>query len=136
MYVSWKDEYSVDVDIFDEQHKKLFEMINELHACTLGVRDPMRITAIIDELTEYTSFHFSAEERAMRRCEYPEYDLHLQQHHDFKDKVFQVFIDNAAGREVDLEAVLAFLVGWLKRHIGGTDKNYTKHFSDMGYSVV
>ena len=74
--LEWDDKYSVGISIIDEQHKKLFDLINRtLYAKELGYnKEALRV--ILEGMTYYTLKHFKTEENYMKEFNYPEYQSH------------------------------------------------------------
>ena len=64
--MKWKDEYSVGIDVIDEQHKKLFE-ISEVLANAIEINE---IKDILLFLENYMEFHFNTEEALMKKYGY------------------------------------------------------------------
>jgi len=125
----WKSEFSVGVDLFDSHHKKLIELINSLHGAMRKGHGREVVSEIVAELALYTKYHFTEEERRMRRYGYSGYDLHRVEHEFFVEKIkgFVVKLDaDNAGLSLTL---LKFLGDWLISHIQKTDKRYTVLFS-------
>ena len=74
--IEWKPEYNVHIDTIDQQHKKLVAIINELYELLTdetGVKE--YISKIIDDLKEYTIYHFSTEEDLMKNSSHPNFLL-------------------------------------------------------------
>lgn len=69
--VTWDESYSVKVSQCDVDHKKLFELINALHdAMSAGDRKSV-VAQVIDELTDYATYHFATEEAMFEKTKYP-----------------------------------------------------------------
>ena len=71
--LTWRDEYSVGVDILDKQHQMLFEIGNR--AIKIIQDDLLShcyedIMVIFEELKNYTIFHFKTEEEYMIQINY------------------------------------------------------------------
>ena len=78
-YLKWTMAYSVDVPEIDEQHKRLFALVNDLHHAMKTGKDK-DLARIIDAVVDYTDYHFKAEEELLRSCAYPEFDEHKEMH--------------------------------------------------------
>ena len=77
---TWNDSYSVKVAMCDQQHKKLFDIINRLaDAMRLGKGDDV-FSKTVGELLQYTRTHFQQEEALMRKANYPELASHQGAH--------------------------------------------------------
>ena len=126
---SWKDEYSIGVPAVDTQHRRLFEIAGEMHALLNNelVTDKYdQIMEIINELSDYTVYHFKAEEQYMQSTSYRKFLSHKALHQDFLDKLSEVDpeqIDN--GQNTYLRGILAFVCNWLVEHILQEDKQIT-----------
>lgn len=130
--VQWSDDYSVDIQEIDEQHKCIVMYINELYEA-LAKKDSRDLVAdIIQKLAEYTKIHFAVEETLMRIFHYEGYEPHKAIH----DKIVQQVLayqgkfiggDDKVGMEL-----LMFLKGWLFEHINKVDKQYVEAFHAAG----
>lgn len=127
----WSKEYEVGVPEIDEQHQRLFKMINDLNeAMTLG-RGKDVLDRILTGLVDYTARHFKTEEMYMDKAGYPELDSHREVHVRLTDKVHEM-VDRYKTGEVGLGIeLLNFLQDWLKKHILGTDKKYAPYLAGL-----
>ena len=78
MIIEWNETFSVGVQLFDDQHKKLFAMVNGLEVGMKNGDDHAAIEEVLNGLVEYTVTHFTEEEREMRERGYPGYEDHLE----------------------------------------------------------
>lgn len=125
--IKWRDSYSVGVEQFDNEHRKLVELANKMFVV---VRDKQGIMALSDSvarLIDYTQFHFASEEAAMEKANFPDLKAHKQLHKKLGQEV-TVFRERlqTEGEAVSTE-VYHFLRDWLLVHIVEEDKKYT-HF--------
>jgi hemerythrin len=128
----WNDSYSVRVDQFDAQHRKLFEIVNSLaDSMRLGKGDDV-IREVVGQLAVYTRTHFLQEEVAMRQTGYPEFASHQAQHNKLMADVEEYKADLDQGRKPNSIAVLNFLQNWLVQHIQKSDKKYSDHLNAHG----
>ncbi len=118
----WKQEYSIDHSEIDTQHKRLFELANELHkAMTLG-QGKAALSTTLANLISYTKQHFASEERLMQMDHYPDYVQHKAKHDELTAQVIQFQNDFSTGRIGVTIGLLQFLKDWLQHHIGETDR--------------
>lgn len=132
MYVEWKDEYTVGVAKFDDGHKKLCGLINELSAGILQGKGEEMQKNVLKGLVGYTMNHFADEERLMKEYGYPDRISHKLEHEEFRDKLLkfvEAYLRDAAPLTAEL---LAYLVEWLEKHMVGTDKKYQAFFNSKG----
>ncbi|HON53806.1 MAG TPA: hemerythrin domain-containing protein, partial [Bacteroidales bacterium] len=60
--IIWNNMYSVNVESLDTQHKKLVELVNQLHDSIKSGQKDKVLTGIYNELIGYTITHFRDEE--------------------------------------------------------------------------
>lgn len=121
-----KDEYKTGIDFIDEQHARLFEIANEAYNIindnfTIDKYDD--VVEIIDELKDYTKFHFTAEEKYMESIHYKRMFTQKIEHEKFIKKLEEVdyrTIDENPDKYV--LNILEFLNTWLTGHILHNDK--------------
>ena len=95
--LKWKDEYCIGVEKIDEQHKHLFEIGNRAYAL---LNDEFKldkfdhIVEIIEELKQYTLYHFKSEEEYMKSIFYEGYSKQKAQHDYFIEKINGVNLDS------------------------------------------
>ncbi|MCF6238332.1 MAG: bacteriohemerythrin [Candidatus Marinimicrobia bacterium] len=123
----WEDRFSVGVQEFDQHHKILFEMINTLIIARDNNSDQLVIESTLEQLIQYTIFHFTAEEATMKHFGFDGLEEHEQEHAELLKQV-QVYQDKLAHSEaVSFEELLDFLANWLLDHTLGMDQKYN-HF--------
>ena len=133
-FCEWDDSYSIKVPEADEQHQRLFDLINQLHegmtdndgrATTEAAVDEMgTIAAVLDELIRYTSYHFSTEEKYMLDRAYPAYASHKAAHGHFIERVRTFKRDYEEGRSLRSIEIIQFLKDWLENHIRTMDREF------------
>ena len=120
----WDDSYKTGEKSIDEQHKKLVDLLNQLDESLNIGGDTHIVIKLLDELVEYTKFHFKDEEKFMTGHEYNEKDYqdHLLVHQQFIDQINEAQKTYQADPEHITDELLDFLVQWLINHILLTDK--------------
>ena len=71
MPIQWREKLSVGDNAIDDDHKHLLCLLNGVEVLLKRHVSRDAILAFIDELTEYTSLHFSREEAVMFESNYP-----------------------------------------------------------------
>jgi hemerythrin len=130
--IKWGPQLSVEVARFDDQHKQLVSLINELYDASLTRKGNEKLGHIINELLDYTNTHFLDEEHLMDRYEYPFRVIHKAAHDTLKQKVLELDSKIKLGQTVLSLDVLFFLKNWLTSHIQDDDMRYGKFFNSMG----
>jgi hemerythrin len=87
---------------------------------------------VINEMVEYSSYHFSTEEKYMRQYMYPDYEKHKKEHEFFINKVRTLKSDFDGGQAILSSQLMAFLKEWLSGHILDMDKKYEPFFQAKG----
>lgn len=124
--LQWKEEYEVGVAEIDEQHQKLIDIANrvyELMRNELALDKYDQIVEILQELKEYTVYHFHFEEGLMQKAKYKKRFSHKLLHQEFLARVEAVDL-SAVDEEQDayLVRIMDFIANWLIEHIVGEDK--------------
>ena len=130
--VTWDQSYSVSVRRMDEQHQKLFALINALHDAMRQGKGQAAVQDTVRELAAYTVTHFRAEEELLRKSNYPGLVAHQMEHRKYLAKVNQLVEDTKAGRIASSISVLGFLKEWLADHIRRTDRSYAAYLTAHG----
>jgi len=124
--LEWKEDYAVGVELIDEQHKHLFEIGNEIYELLENYfyDDKYdKIVLIINELREYTKYHFKAEEDYMLQIKYPKYFSQKVEHDDFINKIEEVELkDLDENQDEHIRDLLVFVFNWILEHILQRDK--------------
>lgn len=121
----WNDSYSVEIGSLDEQHKRLFSLINSLHDAMKQGKGNSIAEQILNNLIAYTSVHFAAEEAMLQKAAYPGLTQHQKEHREFTVQV-AAFVEEHHGGKVALSiSLMNFLQSWLIHHICKVDKDYS-----------
>jgi hemerythrin-like metal-binding protein len=120
----WDESFATHVPEMDEQHKKLFRMVNDLYKAMKAKRAKEALNGIVDELIIYTGKHFGDEEKLLAKVHYPDIAAHKQLHKDLVSKVLDVQKKLKSGQATVGIELLNFLKDWLVNHIKGNDKKY------------
>lgn len=130
--VIWDETFSVGVEILDEQHKKLFKMLNTMiEAENTNVNSEI-ISTVLTEMRQYASEHFTLEEKYMLEYGYLDYDSHKAQHKEFIKKVSMLCIETMQQSKTVPTEILEYLKLWWTTHILKTDMQYKTLFNQMG----
>ena len=130
--IEWQPAFSVLVSRFDEQHKGLINLINDLHLAMQKGEGQVILGNIFSSLADYTKDHFADEERMMEANGYPEFSGHKSAHEHLLCRVVELQKEFVVGNSVLSVNVLNFLRDWLTTHIQGEDKKYGQYFNNRG----
>ncbi len=121
--IMWSEKYRIGIDIIDYQHRQLFNLINRL---SKGKTENQ--IEVLKELVEYVKFHFSAEEKIMKKLIYPNYISHKNQHENFKKKILRFLMKYKRGNLSMLE-IQSYIEDWISNHILYEDMKIGKFLS-------
>ena len=126
MKYEFTKEYHTGIDFIDEEHAKLFEIANRAYDLLKNqfVTDKYdAIVAVLEELRDYTKYHFNHEEEYMKSINYPKRFSQLHQHTQFINKLESYNLKEIdVNQQEGLLEILDFLALWLQGHIKGMDK--------------
>lgn len=125
-YCEFTPKYSTGIEQIDEEHKGLFQIINNAYCLVeenSGGDKYDEIMLLIDQLEDYTRVHFSHEEEYMASVNYVHLDAQKRAHDIFLAKLEDKdFGENETDQQAYLEDLLDFLFAWLSNHILKMDK--------------
>lgn len=130
--LQWEEKYSVGVEEIDNQHKKMFAVINELLDAIEMNSPESHLSNIIESLVKYKKFHFETEEKYFKEFNYEEAEDHIAKHKDFNNKLASLkekYPENTIEFAFEL---VDFLEDWLIGHLMITDQRYVKCFQEHG----
>ncbi|HXE97939.1 MAG TPA: bacteriohemerythrin [Dongiaceae bacterium] len=130
--LEWNTSYATGVSKYDEHHKILFNMVNDLADAMQQKKSKEAVGRVLNGLAEYTVSHFADEERSFAQTHYPEEAQHKALHKKLLDQVTELIRKFNAGETLIAQDVINFLQEWLINHIQGTDKRYGPHLNKSG----
>ncbi|WP_019879044.1 bacteriohemerythrin [Succinispira mobilis] len=132
--IYWKKEYELGLVDVDKQHKYLIDVAVEAYELLknkLAVDKYDKIVGILQELRDYTIFHFEYEENFMKKNSYPKFLSHKMEHKKFIDKINAVDLSTIdENQEEALLSILEFIATWLESHILETDKRVANYLQE------
>ncbi len=118
----WQDDLNTGVEVIDEQHRRIVEMINRLEFARRR-HASADVADVLDEVVDYTLSHFAFEEELMEEAGYPFSAAHKRVHEVFARRVQEYRLRFQAGEDVT-EELRSMLARWLFNHIRNDDKSY------------
>lgn len=132
----WRNEFSCNVEEIDNQHKRLFEIGGKLYdLVSLGNEYDHydEIMKILEELREYTEYHFLYEEKLLQDQGYEQYDIHKIEHDFFIKKLKRLENLNIDEKQDEsVMQIITFVADWISSHIMKTDIQYKEHLNSRG----
>jgi hemerythrin len=132
-FFTWADKMSVGVKQLDDDHKKLVELLNDLHDGIEAGHGTERLGRVLDGLVRYSASHFAREEEFFAQTKFPGAAEHIQEHRALTKLVEDVQARYKKGKfeALSLET-MDFLKDWLRNHVQGSDAKYKEHFNASG----
>lgn len=124
MILEWRDIFSVGIEQFDEDHKQIFKILNDLEGTSLSKRSEKSLQTLI-ELEEYTQKHFNSEEEFMKKINFPLIEDHKGDHSFLIRSIKRLRDMEYKGIVFSLE-ISDFLKFWIIQHILGSDREYAE----------
>ncbi len=132
VFVLWNEKYNTGINEIDNQHKKLVNILNQLYESFVDRTTNEKLKEVIQEMKDYTEYHFGVEEKYFKEFNYTDADKHISEHQTFIRKVATFKDDMELGKVSVTFQLMNFLRAWLLRHINGTDKKYISLFKEKG----
>ncbi len=126
--IQWHDSFSVGIKKIDNQHKKLFSLLNELIVASETGQEAEVLGRVLDDLVSYTDYHFKTEEPFFRI--HPQQKKHVSIHRGFIENAQQMVSVFHEGAENTGETTIHYLKNWILNHVLETDINF---FRDLGF---
>ncbi|EKD23587.1 MAG: hypothetical protein ACD_81C00217G0016 [uncultured bacterium] len=135
----WTPEYSVGVQLVDEQHQHFFTIANKLIVLAREEQpDRDALFALFGELGNYALYHLSTEESFFREFAYVDAEEHIAAHNVYREMVASRFTNAISDPNADVKKLaeeMALYSGeWLQKHILVMDKKFTVFFNTHGFN--
>lgn len=121
--VAWKDDYCIGNEVIDSQHKKLFDILNQLYIASEQGREIEDVLELFDELDRYTKYHFEEEEKFFSTLSSVEMEAHQEMHQFFINELAKTVQQSLRIGSLSL-GLIYFLTDWLVYHIQVEDRKY------------
>ncbi len=127
----WSDDYSIGIDLIDNEHKNIVSILSDLHKSIHERRSLEFSREILDRLVQRTVLHFYDEEMMMEDLSYPGLQEHRTLH--------KLLIDRIVGLQKKLDAgetkinfeLLHFLRVWLIKHVRESDNRFGSYYNNL-----
>lgn len=130
-YLDWTPEKELNIQIIDEQHKRIHDLVNELYV-SLGSATSKKLLGKFNEIIISLKEHLVTEEELMQKFRFPGYISHKLEHDRFYNKMAGIQSDIESGdTEITLE-LLGTLRNWLNNHLEINDKKCGEFLYERG----
>lgn len=124
--------YKIGITSIDEQHHCWLKMMKQLIDYKDAKDKELLVLKTLDELIAYTDMHFAYEEDLFKKYGYPGAGKHLQDHHTFIKKLYEIERDVRKDLVPACTTLLAPMKSWLVEHISKEDKLYVEFLLSKG----
>lgn len=134
--VRWDDSYGIGIDIIDEHHRYLFELVANLYTVIKNKEDSKEVARVVKSLANYAEIHFRAEEQMMISHDYKETRAHIELHHAFEEKVLDFYSELRINPLVAKFDIFSYVNQWLVKHIRIEDQKlaYLAHIQKTSHT--
>jgi hemerythrin len=131
--VKWSNTLSCGIQIIDEQHKGLVNLVNDLFNHVTGNEEEEHkyFNKVIQEAVKYVKIHFATEEKIMIATKFQGYHDHKKAHELFILNVVDRINEFKTGKKMTLQNFTKFLKDWILSHVAVMDKQYFEHFKRL-----
>jgi len=126
VFQTWNESFLFNIEIIDAQHKKLFEIFDEILLLSKEQDSSIKLLEVIEDLQNYAQYHFHTEEDLMAKANSPDSELHIIQHEFFIKKMKEFRIAYNYNNSVLLNQIVIFMRKWLLMHISEVDGKYVE----------
>jgi hemerythrin len=118
------DDCRIGIDLIDNEHKKLFELINQtMEMMKKGEGSYAAAVNLLSELESYALTHFAHEEEYMEQINDNELERQRKEHDVFRKKIDSYHMEELSEKDGEkvMSELLQFMAKWLYHHILGSD---------------
>lgn len=126
-HIIYDNRYSVHNEEIDNQHRKLFSIVNRL--ADISGSESSELLQVLNDLVDYLSVHFHSESMFMRAMNYPDFHAHAKEHDLFIKKVSGFLQDYEKQTPELTTKMLLFLREWVFTHTTRLDMKYADYFA-------
>lgn len=131
--LTWDESWSTGVQQFDDDHKHLIGLYNDLFSACFAGQGPSVVVNIVDKLVDYAEDHFGREDDLFERLGYPDRDEHVKEHVELLKHIYEIRSQLSSGEAHSISnETLAFLADWIRTHTKDQDRRYQAFFNERG----
>jgi hemerythrin-like metal-binding protein len=123
----WSEQYNIGYADIDSQHKRLFQLADQLYTALAANKGKPSLSIILNNLIVYTKRHFADEEVLMELHRCPGSSPHRAEHRAFTEKLEQFQKAYSADRTPVTRQLLEMLLNSMVQHMAGADQKMAAH---------
>lgn len=122
----WWTEFEIGIPDMDAQHRELFDLAKEFAGGIEANEDRAALAAKMDNLINYTFYHFREEEKLLARHGYSGHDQHMDIHSRQICEIEALARRIESGEHIGPEEFRSFFLSWIVFHILVEDRKYAR----------
>ena len=130
--VNWSDDYRVNVEQIDAQHRELLELVNGLHAAVESCLGKDELREMLANLAEFTRHHFATEEELMKQYDYPGLVEHHKEHRLLLSHLDELVAAVSSGQRPTFYSDYDVSTDWALLHIDEHDRDLGRFLNEKG----
>ncbi len=122
IHIKWDERFSTGINTIDDDHKKLIFLLNIIYADDLIDASSEDFLRVLEDLNNYSQYHFKREETAMEACDFPYFKEHSIAHVKLISQL-EIFIKQVKCKATTMEKkeTLKAVQHWLFNHLEEMD---------------
>ena len=125
--ISWKKEFSVNIQTIDNHHKKIIFIINNINN-SIKSNNHYNLKINLESLIKFAEYHFEYEETLLNQYGYDTIN-HSSGHVDLMKKLEELYQEYIHDKNYKVDDIPDFLSNWIKIHILVEDKKYASYLN-------
>lgn len=126
-FIKWEKKFDLGIDNFDNQHKEIIELVNQLYEKKEGNKS--EILKLFKSLLSKMDEHFKDEETLMKEKKIVQFISHKLEHDRALLKYSDYYI-KLSKKNIKLDTeILESLKNWFEVHLEKKDKKLIEYFS-------
>ncbi len=133
MSIVWSEEFATGMPKIDDQHRKLFDMLNQLESQRRSGDSAGKMMEIVKGLARYAQEHFSYEEGCMEKCKCAVGSVNKLAHQRFLrmvESTLKEFESTPPPRDF-FDKLHREVEDWIRSHICKIDVQLRKHATSV-----
>lgn len=129
-HIVFGPELVLGIGVIDDQHKRIVHYYNNM--VNSFNNDLPGMSQILDELINYTLFHFYNEEKFLETINYPEFAGHKKKHVSLLDELKALAAELRLNDSKEIkEKILSISRDWIVFHIMIEDRMYVDYYNQL-----
>ena len=121
MLIDWKEEWITGEARIDTDHRDMVQTINDIHQAVESGESRDSVLTILKFLVKLTYQHFSYEECLMIVTDYPDIDVHMDEHLNLHSIANILAYNIEVSNEAIMTDTINFFEDWFVEHLENMD---------------